>query len=102
MPTPFPRIAVTCDPELDDALERTRDLVSAQSAAGQLRALALRGARAVVQEAGPETELLARLVDRHGIRPARSRLADLPRLPDAVDPADPTPASDALRWARGD
>ncbi len=105
MATKHPRIAVTRDPELTRALERTKDLLDeaeSRTGAAQIRALALRGARAVVEGAGPQRELRVKLSERHGTQPASSSLSDLGLPPGAVDPDDPRPASDALRWVRGD
>lgn len=106
MPSKTPRVAVPRDADLDRALVRTRNrLTSAEtrSAAAQVRALALRGARALDEERpDPEAELLERLRTKHGARPATGDLLDLGVPPGEVDPDDPTPATDALNWARGD
>jgi hypothetical protein len=93
------------DPEVERALAVTKPLLDpaeTRSAAVQARALALRGARAVLADAGAESQLRARLAERYGAKPGRGSLLELepPRgEPDAVDGA---PASDTLRWVRGE
>jgi hypothetical protein len=73
-----------------------------RSAAAQIRALTLRGARAVLADADEPTRLQARLVERYGATPAQGDLLDLDTP--AADPQDAsaTPASDALQWVRGE
>jgi hypothetical protein len=63
--------------------------------------LALRGAEAAMQQAGPAGELRQRLAQKYDLIPAHvdPRTIGAPR--GAVDPEDPTPASDALQWVRG-
>jgi hypothetical protein len=93
------------DPELEDALAQTRPLLDARetrSAAAHVRALALRGARALRDQAGPEGELRRRLADEHGVIPAPATLESLGTPDGEIDPAKPTAASDALRWVRGE
>lgn len=105
MTTRYPRLGVARDPELERALAQTRILLGrreTRSAAAQVRALALRGAEALVEDAGPAAELRRRLVEEHGARPATIDPSDFEAAPGAVDPDDPTPASDALRWVRGE
>ena len=50
MPTRYPRIAVTRDPELDAALERAGAYLGGKPAASLVRELALRGAKALEEE----------------------------------------------------
>jgi len=100
------RLGVSRDPELDRALTQTQRLLRAEetrSAAAQVRALALRGAQSLLEADGhPAAELRRRLRERYGTIPATSDPRDF-RLPAGeIDPDDPTPASDALRWVRGD
>jgi hypothetical protein len=105
MPTSYRRLGVVRDPDLDRALDQTRGLLGPQetrSAAAQVRALALRGARSVLDERGSEGELLHTLNQRYGARPAKADLVALGTPPGTPDPQDPTPASDALSWVRGD
>lgn len=105
MPTKHARIALSRDPELSRALNETKRLLDADeisSSASQVRALALRGAESVIAQAGPQHELRSRLVARHGLIPASSDLADLPAPEGDIDRDDPTPATDALDWVRGD
>jgi hypothetical protein len=78
------------------------DAVETRSAAAQIRALTLRGAQAVLASADPEAQLQARLARRYGARPARGSLLDLDPPPGKPDPENATPASDALRWVRGE
>lgn len=106
MPSKTPRVAVPRDRDLDRALTRTRDRLTpaeTRSAAAHVRALALRGARALDDEQpNPRAELLERLRTKHGARPGSGDLLDLGVPPGEIDPDDPTPATDALNWARGD
>lgn len=107
MPTKHPRIAVTCDPELERALARSRRSLPPQarrSRAAQVRALALIGA-AHVRDPEPEIEDDGEWLRRvHGARPARG---DLRTFLDAldlgpVDPDDPYAGQRAVQWAKGD
>lgn len=104
MASKYPRLGVARDPELERALAQTRKLLAkeeSRSAAAQVRALALRGARSVLEEAGAEGELRRRLADEHGASPARHDLLSIGRPSGKVKRDDPTPASDALSWVRG-
>ena len=106
MPSPHPRIAVVRDPEVERALERTRRLLppgQTRSSAAHLRALALRGAEEVAASAAPVEAEEQRLIEKYGLIPAsRPGDFDFPWLAtDEIDPADPTPATDALDWVRG-
>jgi hypothetical protein len=105
MASRHPRLGVTRDPEVERALALTGPLLDpaeTRSAAAQIRALTLRGARAVLAGADSESQLQARLAERYGAIPARGDLLDLDTP--AADPRDvsATPASDALQWVRGE
>lgn len=105
MPSKYPRLGVARDPELEEALARTRPLLDpaeTRSAAAHVRALALRGAKRVVEEHDDPVESeLQRLRKKYDLIPATSDPRTF-RLPEGeIDPDDPTPASDALRWVRG-
>jgi hypothetical protein len=100
-----PRLGVERDSEMERALALTEPLLDpaeTRSAAAQIRALTLRGAQAVLAGAGAESQLQARLAERYGARPARGSLAELDHPPGLPKPDDPAPASDALRWVRGE
>ncbi len=105
MATRYPRMGIARDPELQRALANTRPLLSqkeTRSAAAQVRALALRGAETLMAQAGPAGALRQRLATKYDVIPAHidPRTIGIPR--GEVDPEDPTPASDALRWVRGE
>jgi len=106
MPSKTPRVAVPRDRHLDQALARTRERLApseTRSAAAHVHALALRGARAVVEEeSDPHAALLERLRTEYGARLGTGDLLDLGLPPGEIDPDDPTPATDALNWVRGD
>jgi hypothetical protein len=97
-------LGVERDPEVERALALTGPLLDSaetRSAAAQIRALTLRGAQAVLASADHNVQLQARLAERYGAKPSRGSLLDLD--PPAGKPnADATPASDALRWVRGE
>jgi hypothetical protein len=100
-----PRLGVERDPEMERALALTQPLLGpaeTRSAAAQIRALTLRGARSVLAGADEPSRLQARLVERYGAIPAQGDLMDLDTP--AADPhgASATPASDALQWVRGE
>jgi hypothetical protein len=89
---------------LDRVLRQTHSLLEpweTRSAAAQVRALALRGARSVLDERGTEGELRRKLGERHGSTPATVDLLAVGTPPGKPDRRDPTPASDALDWVRG-
>jgi hypothetical protein len=97
-------LGVTRDPEVERALALTEPLLEAaetRSAAAQIRALTLRGAQAVLS-AGSESHTQARLAERYGARLGRGSLLDLDPPPGEPDPSGAAPASDALRWVRGE
>jgi len=105
MASRYPRLGVARDPALERALRQTKPLLSDQetrSAAAQVRALALRGASSVLSRGGPAAELRGRLVEKHGAIPARVDPRTIPGPDEELDPTDPTPATDALRWVRGE
>lgn len=106
MPTTHRRIGVTRDPELTEALERTRsalDPADTRSEAGQVRRLALIGAR-TVGERGPVPEMSEserRIRSIPGVQLATKDLSDLWWL--GQEPVDETrSASRAMEWVRKD
>lgn len=105
MASKYPRLGVARDPELERALAETKRLLSdaeTRSAAAQVRALALRGARSLSEsDDDPAAALRRRLREEFGTIPATLHPRDFKLPPGEIDPEDPTPASDALRWARG-
>lgn len=105
MATKYRRLGVIRDPELDRALSQTQRLLGSEetrSAAAQVRALALRGAEALLEaDVDPAAEARRRLHERYGTIPAQSDPRDFRLPPGEIDPEDPTPATDALRWVRG-
>jgi hypothetical protein len=104
MPTAHRRLGVVRDPDLDRALDQTRPLLEpreTRSAAAQVRALALRGARSVLEQQGTDGELRRRLVERHGVAPARADLLSVGRPSEDLHRGEERPASAALDWVRG-
>ena len=95
--TVHPRIALTRDPELDEALRRTRPLLGdGKPTATLARELILRGARDLLANQGSELDRW--LDERHAtpaIRSTREVLSSASRL-GAPDPARPYAASEAL------
>ncbi len=105
MASRHPRLGVTRDPEVERALALTQPLLDpaeTRSAAAQIRALTLRGAWAVLAGASSDSYLQSRLAEHYGARPARGSLLDLDPPPGEPDPAGAAPASEALRWVRGE
>lgn len=105
MASRHPRLGVVRDPEMERALALTEPLLDAtetRSAAAQIRALTLRGARAVLADAGTESQMRARLAERYGAKPGRGSLLELEPPPGEPDADGGAPASDALRWVRGE
>jgi phosphoserine phosphatase len=105
MASRHPRLGVTRDTEVERALALTEPLLDpteTRSAAAQIRALTLRGAQSVLASASPESQLRTRLAERYGATPGRGSLLELDPPPEEPDPADATPASDALQWVRGE
>lgn len=104
MPTSHRRLGVVRDPDLDRVLRQTHSLLEpweTRSAAAQVRALALRGARSVLDERGTEGEMRRKLGERHGATPATTDLLAVGMPSGKTDRCDPRPASDALDWVRG-
>jgi hypothetical protein len=101
--TIHPRIALTRDPELDEALKRARPLLGERKPTATLaRELILRGARELLSNQG--TELDRWLDQRHATPAGRSTaqvLASAAKL-GAPDPARPYAASQALESQRGE
>jgi hypothetical protein len=100
-----PRLGVERDPDVERALALTAPLLEpaeTRSAAAQIRALTLRGADAVIAGAGAEAQLRGRLAERYDAMPGRGGLLTVEPPPGTPDPQDATPASDALRWVRGE
>lgn len=105
MASRHPRLGVTRDPEVERALTLTEPLLEpaeTRSAAAQVRALTLRGAQAVLAGAGSDSHTQARLAERYGARLGRGSLLDLDPPPGKPDPTGAAPASEALRWVRGE
>jgi len=105
MASRHPRLGVTRDPEVERALVLTEPLLDpaeTRSAAAQIRALTLRGARALLAGASSESQLRARLAERYEARPGRGSLAELGPPPAEPDATSDAPASDALQWVRGE
>lgn len=105
MASRHPRLGVERDPEMERALALTEPLLNpaeTRSAAAQIRALTLKGARAVLASAGAESQLRARLAENYDARPARGSLLELDPPPGKSDSENAAPATDALRWVRGE
>ncbi len=105
MASRHPRLGVERDPEVERALALTEPLLDpaeTRSAAAQIRALTLRGARAVLASAGTDSQLQARLAEHYGARPGRGSLLELDPPPGEPDPTGAAPASDTLQWVRGE
>jgi len=105
MASRYPRLGVARDPQVERALTLTESLLDpaeTRSAAAQIRALTLRGAQAVLAGAGSDSQLQARLAQRYDARPGRGSLLDLDAPPGKPDSKGAAPASDALRWVRGE
>lgn len=104
MASRYPRLGIARDPDVERVLALTKPLLDStetRSAAAHIRALTLRGARAVLAGANSESQLQTRLAEHYGARPGRGSLLELDP-PGEPDPAGATPASDALRWVRGE
>jgi hypothetical protein len=93
------------DPEMERALALTEPLLDpreTRSAAAQIRALTLRGAQAVIANADDASRLQAQLAERYAARPSRGDLLDLDPPTSERHETDPTPATRALQWVRGE
>lgn len=104
MPTSHRRINVTCDPELAAALEQARPLLAERSDAARVRALALAGARALREQAPPQTEaeaVRARLLAIPGIQPATKPTGLMPWFEEMLKQEPTTKGSETLEWVRG-
>ncbi|HZI92433.1 MAG TPA: hypothetical protein VFD31_12525 [Thermoleophilaceae bacterium] len=105
MASKYPRLGVARDPELDQALTQTRTLLDDQetrSQAAHVRALALRGAKSLLDAHDDPAEAYRRkLRKKYNLIPATADPRTLPMPEGEIDPDDPTPMSDALRWVRG-
>lgn len=103
MPTAHPRIALTRDAELDEALRRAKPLLGADKPTATLaRELILRGARDLHANHGAELDRW--LNERHatpGERSTNEVLATAIKL-GAPNPAGPHAASQALVAMRGE
>jgi hypothetical protein len=103
MPTAHPRIALTRDPELDDALRRTRPLLGERKPTARLaRELILRGARELLANQGPE---LDRWLDERHATPAKRSTQEVLASAASLgvpDAAKPYAASEALGELRGE
>lgn len=101
--TIHPRIALTRDPELDEALHRARPLLGELKPTATLaRELILRGARELLAQRGTEID---RRLDELGAAPALRSTADLlasAAALGAVDDARPYAISEALEESRED
>jgi hypothetical protein len=101
MATIHPRIALTRDPELDDALRRARPLLGERKPTATLaRELILRGARDLLDHQGSEID---RRLDELGATPALGSTADLLAAASALGPVDedkPYAVSEALEEMR--
>ena len=104
MATVHPRIALTRDPELDEALRRTRPLLGESKPTATLaRELILRGARDLLDNQGPALDKW--LDERHATPAPRSTqdvLASAANLgaPTAAKPYAASEALEALRDER--
>jgi hypothetical protein len=101
--TVHPRIALTRDPELDEALRRARPLLGERKPTATLaRELILRGVRELLSNQGTE---LDRWLDRRHATPAERSteqvLAVAARL-GSPDPAKPYASTEALEKLRGE
>ena len=100
MPTAHPRIALTRDPELDEALRRGASLLGDKPTATVARELILRGAQDLVENFGPE---LDRWLSERGATPATRSTGEVLAAASKLqppNPANPRPLSDALAELR--
>jgi hypothetical protein len=101
VPTAYPRLALTRDPELDRALEVGASLLGPSKPAARVaRELILRGAEDLLANSGGE---LDQWLTGQGALPALRSTADLLARAAALgapDPKNPRPLSDALAEMR--
>jgi hypothetical protein len=100
VPTAHPRIALTRDPELDEALKRGASLLGDKPTATIARELILRGAQDLVANSGPA---LDRWLSELGATPAPRSTGDVLVTASNLGPPDPDnphPLSDALAELR--
>ncbi len=101
MSTIHPRIALTCDPELDRALKLGASLLGpSQPTSRVARELILRGAKELLASSGSE---LDRLLDDMGATPANRSIEEVRAVAAGLgepDPSNPRPLSDALAEMR--
>ena len=100
MPTRYRRVGVVLDPELGDALKLAAARLHTTSQAGQLRELALIGARSLGNR-DLQLERARRVFEELGAAPERDDLLILSRrLRARRERAGETP-SESLDWVRG-
>jgi hypothetical protein len=103
MSTVHPRIALTRDPELDDALRVGASVLGpSQPTSRVARELILRGAKDLLANPGPE---LDRWLSELGAAPATRSTGELLAVAasmGAPDPENPRPLSDALAEMRAE
>jgi hypothetical protein len=103
MSTVHPRIALTRDPELDDALRVGASVLGpSQPTSRVARELILRGAKDLLANPGPE---LDRWLSEQGAAPATRSTGELLAVAaslGAPDPENPRPLSDALAEMRAE
>ncbi len=103
MPTAYPRIALTRDPELDRALRVGASVLGpSRPTASVARELILRGAQDLLANSGDE---LDQWLTRQGAEPATRSTGDLLATAAALgphDPKNPRPLSDALAEMRAE
>ncbi|HEY2141409.1 MAG TPA: hypothetical protein VGG98_05055 [Solirubrobacteraceae bacterium] len=105
MASRHPRLGVERDPDVARALILTEPLLDpaeTRSAAAQIRALTLRGAQAVLANGDSRSQLRGHLAECYGARLSKGSLLELDPPPGPPDSTGATPASDALRWVRGE
>jgi hypothetical protein len=103
MSTVHPRIALTRDPELDDALRVGASVLGTSKPTSRVaRELILRGAKDLLANPGPE---LDRWLSELGAAPATRSTGELLAVAaglGAPDPENPRPLSDALAEMRAE
>src|ERR1019366_5652363 len=103
MSTVHPRIALTRDPELDDALRVGASVLGPSKPTSRVaRELILRGAKELLANPGPD---LARGLSERGATPVTrspSQLLAVAASLGAPDPENPRPLSDALAEMRAE